>query len=72
MWMTLQIKDTGAAARLQADPDVELIQWSEREGAKVRQVVREVWRDWSKSSELAGEAFDLHMAFMKRVGLLRE
>lgn len=50
---------------------VEIIDWSQGERDKFRQVARGAWEDISKQSPLAKDAYDAHIAFMKTMGLLK-
>jgi hypothetical protein len=49
---------------------VEPIYWSDAENAKMRALSREAWEDASKATPLAKKAYDSHVAFMERLGLL--
>lgn len=49
---------------------IEIIDWSPEERAKFRKIAMGAWADASTKSELAKEAYDAHIAFMKDYGLL--
>jgi hypothetical protein len=49
---------------------IEVIDWSAEERGKFRKIASEAWSDAATKSELAKEAYDAHIAFMKQYGLL--
>ncbi len=49
---------------------VEIVDWPQEERDKLRQLAQGAWLDISKQSDLAKEAYDKHIAFMKTLGLL--
>ena len=49
---------------------IEIIDWTAEERSKFRQVAQAAWADAAVKSELAQEAYDAHIAFMKNYGLL--
>ena len=51
-------------------PGVEVVNWSQEERTKFRTLAQGAWEDIGKQSELAKEAYDAHIAFMKTLGLL--
>ena len=36
----------------------------------MRKVASGVWKDWSEKSDMAKKAYDAHIAFMTKLGLL--
>ena len=46
-------------------PGVKVINWSQQERDKLRVIAQGAWKDFSKQSPLAKEAYDAHIAFMK-------
>ena len=51
-------------------PGIEIVDWSQEERDKFRQLAQGAWEDISKQSDLAKEAYDAHVTFMKKLGLL--
>jgi TRAP-type mannitol/chloroaromatic compound transport system substrate-binding protein len=49
----------------------EIINWSQEERDKFREIARTAWEDFAKKSPLAKEAYDAHVKFMKLYGLLK-
>jgi hypothetical protein len=49
---------------------VEVVNWSQEERDKLRKVAAGAWKDVGKQSELAQEAYEAHIKFMKNMGLL--
>lgn len=49
--------------------EVEIIDWSQEERDKLRAIAEEAWQSYASRSELAQEAFDTHLAYMKSIGL---
>ena len=70
MYRASDVEDRKVAARLRETPGIEVVDWSPEERAKFRKIATEVWADYAKQSELAKEAYDAHIAFMKSYGLL--
>jgi TRAP-type mannitol/chloroaromatic compound transport system substrate-binding protein len=70
MYRASDVEDRKVAARLRETPGVEVVDWSPEERAKFRKIATEVWADYAKQSDLAKEAYDAHIAFMKSYGLL--
>lgn len=51
-------------------PGVEIINWSQEERDKLRAIAQGAWQDVGNQSELAKEAYEAHVKFMKTMGLL--
>jgi len=51
--------------------DITIINWSQEERDKFRGIAQGAWADISKQSPLAKEAYDAHIAFMKKTGMLQ-
>lgn len=51
-------------------PGVHVVNWSQGERDKLRQIASGAWKDVAKQSPLAQEAYDAHIKFMKTMGLL--
>lgn len=49
----------------------EIIDWSQVERDKFREIARGAWEDFAKKSELAQMAYDAHVKFMRAYGLLQ-
>ena len=66
------VQDRELVARDRADTDsgIEIIDWPQAERDKLRTIAQGAWEDIGKQSELAQEAYDAHVAFMKKMGLL--
>lgn len=66
------VRDRELVARDRADKDsgIEIIDWPQAERDKLRAIAQGAWKDIGAQSELAQEAYDAHIAFMKKMGLL--
>ena len=66
------VRDRELVARDRANTDsgIEIIDWSQEERDKLRAIAQGAWKDVGAQSELAQEAYDAHVAFMKKMGLL--
>ncbi|MGJ3259486.1 MAG: TRAP transporter substrate-binding protein [Rhodospirillales bacterium] len=49
----------------------EVVDWSQAERDKFREIARTAWEDFAKKSELAQMAYDAHVKFMRAYGLLK-
>ncbi len=65
----LELQDVSDVADAQAD-GAEVIDWSDQERQKLRDVAVGVWADWSARSDLAKDAYDAQTSFLKRIGLI--
>lgn len=52
-------------------PVKEVIDWEQGERDKFRAIAEGAWADFAKQSDLAKEAYDAHITFMKQYGLLK-
>ncbi len=71
--MQINLSDMVARGEVMASDKakgVEPVYWSAEERAKMRKIARESWKEAAEASPLAKEAYDSHVAFMKRLGLL--
>jgi hypothetical protein len=50
--------------------NIEVVNWSLEDRMKLRAVATEAWADYAKETPLAKKAYDLNIAFMKKIGLL--
>ena len=66
------ISDREVVARDQANPDIEVIDWSQEERDKFRAIAREAWAEYVAGDPLAEKALQTNIDFMKRVGLLAQ
>ncbi|MDH3666219.1 MAG: TRAP transporter substrate-binding protein [Paracoccaceae bacterium] len=66
------LQDRAIAAEQRAGGDVTVIDWSTEERAKFREIAVGAWYDFAAKSELAKEALDAHLTYMKSIGLLKE
>lgn len=66
----LEISDRELVAEDKAGGDVNVIDWSQAERDKMRAIAAGAWKDFSEGSELAKQAYESHVAFMKKMGLL--
>ena len=66
------VRDRELVARDRANTEsgIEIINWSQEERDKLRAIAQGAWKDVGAQSELAQEAYDAHVAFMKKMGLL--
>jgi TRAP-type mannitol/chloroaromatic compound transport system substrate-binding protein len=65
------IQDQAIAAEQRAGKDITVIDWSNEERAKFREISVAAWYDYAAKSPLAKEALDAHLKFMKATGLLK-
>ncbi len=66
------LQDRAIAAEQRAGTDVTVIDWSTEERAKFREIAVGAWHDFAAKSDLAKEALDAHLSYMKSIGLLKE
>ncbi|MEM1048411.1 MAG: TRAP transporter substrate-binding protein [Pseudomonadota bacterium] len=52
-------------------PVKAVVDWEQAERDKFREIAQGAWEDFAGQSELAKEAYDAHVAFMKSYGLLQ-
>ena len=65
-----ELQDHDLVARDKADPEMHVIDWPPDERKKFREIAVDAWETFGAQSELAKEALDAHLAYMKRIGLL--
>lgn len=63
--------DDEAAASELSKAGVTLHDWSAEDRAQFRTVAQQVWADWAKRTPMAKKAYDSHIAYMKKIGLLQ-
>ena len=66
----LEISDRTLVARDRASKATTIINWTQAERDKLRNIAAGAWKDFSKTSPLAKKAYESHMAFMKKMALL--
>ncbi|MBL26822.1 MAG: C4-dicarboxylate ABC transporter substrate-binding protein [Rhodospirillaceae bacterium] len=49
---------------------ITIIDWSDEERRKFREVAVGIWKDWADRSPLAKKAYDAQMAYLREIGLL--
>lgn len=64
--------DRDLVAEHKAKGDITIIDWSKEDRQKFREIAVEAWENAASKSDLAREALNTHLAYMKRVGLLAE
>lgn len=64
--------DQEIAAGYRAGGDVTVVDWPQEERNKFREIAKGAWEDFAAKSDLAREALDAHVAYMKNVGLLKD
>ena len=63
--------DRDLVARDLAEGKVTVIDWPQEDRNKFREIATESWKAFAEKSPLAKKALDAHLAFMKRIGLLK-
>ena len=66
------LQDRAIAAEQRAGSDITVIDWTTAERAKFREIAVGAWNDFAGKSDLAKEALDAHVSYMKSIGLLKE
>jgi TRAP-type C4-dicarboxylate transport system substrate-binding protein len=64
-------KDKELVKRDKAGSDITVIDWPQAERDKFREIATGAWEAFAKATPLGKEAYDSHMAYMKKVGLLK-
>lgn len=64
------LEDRDLVAKDKAAGDLTVINWPQTERDKFRKIAVAAWEDMASKSDLAQEALDAHIAYMKRIGLL--
>jgi TRAP-type C4-dicarboxylate transport system substrate-binding protein len=64
-------KDKELVARDKAGKDITVIDWAQAERDKFRALATGAWEAFGKATPLGKEAYDSHMAYMKKKGLLK-
>jgi len=69
--MESYVMDQEAMAIRAPKEGVTIIDWTQEERTKLRKVATEVMKEYAKESPAAQRVYDTHIAFMKRIGLIR-
>lgn len=72
MMQRTYVVDAEVAAKLSKEGQVKIVNWSPEERQKLRKIAAKVIADYSKGSKLAQKAYDAHVAFMKKIGLIQQ
>lgn len=64
-------KDKELVARDKAGKDITVIDWPQAERDKFRQIATGAWEAFAAATPLGKEAYQSHMAYMKKKGLLK-
>jgi hypothetical protein len=67
----MDLVDRQLVARDKAAGQLTIIDWSQPERAKFREVAAKAWADMAKGSPLADEVYKAHVAYMKKIDLLK-
>lgn len=62
--------DRDLVAKYAESGDVTIVDWEQEERNKFRQIAVEAWENAASKSDLARQALDAHLSYMKRIGLL--
>lgn len=63
--------DQEIAAKYREGGDITVVDWPQEERDKFREIAKGAWYDFADKSELAKEALDAHVKYMKNIGLLK-
>lgn len=71
MTRATDLEDRKLVARDRASGSgIEIIDWPQAERDKLREIAAGAWKDVGNQSELAKEAYEAHVSFMKTMGLI--
>ncbi|MNL83625.1 hypothetical protein D3C87_2113260 [compost metagenome] len=62
--------DAVAVAEARANPDIEIINWSNDERAKFRRIAQEEWQNWAGRSEMTQRYYDAVTSYLEGRNLL--
>lgn len=62
-------EDQKAVAQDKKGGNVEVVNWSQEERDKLRKIAQKAWSSYAERSNLAQQALDAHLEFMKSIGL---
>jgi TRAP-type mannitol/chloroaromatic compound transport system substrate-binding protein len=72
MRRSADMEDKKLAAMQREGGDVTVVDWAQEERDKFRAIAVGAWTDFGAKSELATEALEANMSFMKTMGMLEE
>jgi TRAP-type mannitol/chloroaromatic compound transport system substrate-binding protein len=64
------LEDKDLVARDRKAGDITIVDWAQADRDAFREIAKGAWKDFSEKSELAKEAYDTHVKYMERMGLL--
>jgi TRAP-type C4-dicarboxylate transport system substrate-binding protein len=64
------LQDRELVAGYKQSGEVEIVDWTFEERKKFREIAVEAWEEAAAKSDLAQEALNTHLAFMRKIGLL--
>ncbi len=64
-------QDQKIVARDKKNPKIEVIDWSQEDRNKFREIATEAWKAFAEKSPEAKTALEAHLAYMKKIGLLK-
>ena len=64
------LQDRDLVAEYKKSGEVEIVDWSKEDRQKFREIAVAAWEEAASKSDLAQEALDAHLSFMRRIGLL--
>ena len=67
----MQDRILAAKHRAGDGPVKEVVDWSQTERDKFREIAKGAWKDFAAQSDLATEAYNAHVSFMQSYGLLK-
>lgn len=70
LMMWVDQRDRAFVARDLANPDLTIINWSLDDRNALRAIAQGAWSDVAQGSDLAQEAYDLNIEFMKSMGMV--
>jgi TRAP-type mannitol/chloroaromatic compound transport system substrate-binding protein len=72
--MRNEVTDRELVARDTADKGrgIEIIDWPQAERDKMRAIAESAWKDYAKGDPVAQKAYDAQVAFLRRIGLLKQ
>lgn len=66
----LEVSDRELVAADKASGAINVVDWPQEERDKLRVIAAGAWKDFSEGSDLAKKAYDSHISFMKKMGML--
>ena len=70
MVATLKKLDQKAVEEVRADPTIEIIDMSDEERAKFRNIAKEEWAIWAEKNEMTQKVYDSVVAYLKENNLM--